>query len=255
MDLLSAAKEWDDDLPAVMKILARSNDVRDADGLLALITSEVADLLHHDAMVCGYHVISTEGNYVHNVLEYNYPAGYAEALAATEGRADSPLMRRWRETLEPVLFQSGRDDDKYPAEWVNIFKRFGLRNTIGHGILDVRGTFGSYFIFSRLPGEVGNREVFLLKLITPHLHFALMRTIAADQKFNKPAESGRGAISERQREILRWINQGKTNKEIAQLLSITEKNVKYHVEQIFTKLGVRSRAQAVSSAILLGLLE
>jgi transcriptional regulator EpsA len=255
MDSLSEEKEWDSDLPAVMKILARSNEVRTMDDLLNLINSEVADLLHHEAMVCGYHVISPGGNYVHNVLQHNYPTGYAEALTATEGRADSPLMQRWRATHEPVFFQSGRDDDKYPAEWVNIFKKYGLRNTIGHGILDVRGTFGSYFVFSRLPGKIGNREIFLLKLITPHLHLALMRTMATDQEFGELAVSNYKELSGRQHEILRCINQGKTNKEIAKLLLITEKNVKYHVEQIFVKLGVRSRAQAVSKAIWLGLLE
>jgi transcriptional regulator EpsA len=250
----SVAKEVDIDQPAVMKILVQSSNVQNTDELLALLNSEVADLLHHEIMGCGYHVPSPNGTYLQQVLQHNYPAGYAAALNSTEGRTDSPLMQRWRLTHEPVFFQSGRDDDGYPADWVEKFKAFDMRNIIGHGSLDTRGTFGSYFVFARLPGDVGAREVLLLKLITPHLHFALMRAVAADQQFAKPAESGKGTLSERQREILRWINQGKTNKEIAQLLSITRKNVKYHIEQIFTKLEVRTRAQAVSKAMLIGLI-
>jgi transcriptional regulator EpsA len=246
---------WNVELPAIMKILARANEVEDREGLLSLLTLEVADLLHHETMICGCHIVSPRGNYVHNILNWNYPEGYAEALATTEDRADSPLMQRWRETQEPVLFQSGRDDNRYPADWVNIFNRFELRNILGHGILDVRNTFGSYFIFARLPGEIGDRESSLLKLITPHLHLALIRTIASDQEFGVLETRFDETLSARQLEVLRCVNQGKTNKEIAQILSMTGKNVKYHIEQIFSKLGVRTRAQAVSKAMLLGLLE
>jgi transcriptional regulator EpsA len=255
MGVTEQMKEWESDLPAVMKILALSNDVRDTVDLLSLLNSKVADLLKHDAMICGYQVLSSSGSYVHNILQHNYPVGYAESLATTDGRSDSPLIQLWRATHEPVVFQSGRDDEKYPAEWVKVFNAFNLRNIIGHGVLDVRGTFGSYFVFARIPGEVGEREKFFLKLITPHLHLALMRAMENGEQFKMLPEPGSVKLSERQKEILRRINQGKTSREIAHLLSMTEKNVKYHIEQIFIKLGVRSRAQAISKAILLGLLD
>jgi transcriptional regulator EpsA len=247
---------WNVELPAIMKVLSRANEVEDTAGLFSLLRMEVADLLHHEAMVCGVQVLSSSsGTYVHNILNWNFPDGYGNALATTEERADSPLMQRWRKTRDPVLFQGGRDDDKYPAEWVNVFNKYELRNIIGHGFLDVEGTFGSYFVFARLPGDVGDRESFLLDMIIPHLHLALMRTIAADQAFDEPEHPSHVTLSPRQLDVLRCVNQGKTNKEIAEILSMTGKNVKYHIEQIFTKLGVRSRAQAVSKALLLGLLK
>jgi LuxR family transcriptional regulator, quorum-sensing system regulator CviR len=255
-EMSEEAEAWSAELPVIMRILAGASAVEDTDGLLSLLKSEVADLLHHEALVCGVQVLSSSsGTYVHNILNWNFPDGYGYALATSEERADSPLMRRWRATRDPVLFQGGRDDEKYPAEWVSVFKKYELRNIIGHGILDVQGTFGSYFVFARLPGEVGDRESFLLELITPHLHLALMRTIAADQAFGVPENRAPMPLSPRQLDVLRCINQGKTNKEIAQILSMTGKNVKYHIEQIFTKLAVRNRAQAVSKALLLGLLK
>lgn len=250
---MKALSESDVDLAAVMKVLAQSHNVRNAEELLALINTEVVELLHHEVMVCGYHVMSPEGSHVQPFLHHNYPVGYAKALTSAEGQSDTPLMQRWRATREPVLFQSGRDDHDYPEDWVALFKKFELRNIIGHGILDVCGTFGSYFVFARLPGEIGLREALLLKLITPHLHLALMRAVAESEKTGKSPEFKHG-LSERQIEIVRWMKEGKTNKEIAQLLSITEKTTKYHVEQIFMKLGVSSRAQAVSKALVTGLL-
>lgn len=48
--------------------------------------------------------------------------------------------------------------------------------------------------------------------------------------------------------ILRLLNDGKRNKEIAEILFVTEGTVKWHLHNIYTKLDVRSRAQAVSLA-------
>jgi transcriptional regulator EpsA len=238
-----------------MKIIVQSTEVHDSDALMDLIKSDVAALLHHEAMVCGFGTSGPDGSYVHNMLHHNYPPGYFDALATKEGKADSPLMQQWRVTLEPIVFQSERDDWKYPRAWVNTYKAHGLRNTVAHGVLDVRRKFGSYFIFSNISGEVGDKEIFLLRLLTPHLHFALMRALTTVQEFGKLAGSSQEPISDRQKEILQWMNQGKTNWEIAQILCMTENAVKYNIQQILAKLAVKNRAQAVSKALQIGLLK
>jgi LuxR family transcriptional regulator, maltose regulon positive regulatory protein len=60
-------------------------------------------------------------------------------------------------------------------------------------------------------------------------------------------------LSVREGEILSLIAQGRGNKEIARILSIAPETVKSHVKHIFTKLKVEKRAQAVSRAQGLGL--
>ena len=52
-------------------------------------------------------------------------------------------------------------------------------------------------------------------------------------------------LSPRQAEILRLISRGKTDKEIAADLIITRGTVRTHLRVIFSRLRVRSRAQAV----------
>lgn len=59
---------------------------------------------------------------------------------------------------------------------------------------------------------------------------------------------GRGDLSERQREVLRLIAGGKSNKQIAASLAITERTVKFHVTAIMNKLGVDNRAHAAAAA-------
>ena len=61
------------------------------------------------------------------------------------------------------------------------------------------------------------------------------------------------ALTERERQVLRLVAQGYSNKEIGRDLQIAEDTVKTHVKHILAKLGVQSRTQAVLSAMSQGL--
>jgi non-specific serine/threonine protein kinase len=61
-------------------------------------------------------------------------------------------------------------------------------------------------------------------------------------------------LNEREREMLQLIADGLTNHEIAERLVIALSTVKWHVSNLFGKLGVNSRTQAVARAKELGLL-
>lgn len=58
-----------------------------------------------------------------------------------------------------------------------------------------------------------------------------------------------GRLSEREVEVLELLASGLTTREVASRLSITEKTVRHHVEHIYDKLGVSTRAAAVVAAI------
>jgi DNA-binding NarL/FixJ family response regulator len=57
-----------------------------------------------------------------------------------------------------------------------------------------------------------------------------------------------GDLTAREREILEVLAEGLDNHEIAARLNISEKTVRNHVSTIFSKLQLRSRAQAVALA-------
>jgi DNA-binding NarL/FixJ family response regulator len=61
-------------------------------------------------------------------------------------------------------------------------------------------------------------------------------------------------LSERELEVLRLLPSGSSNKAIAVQLGLSENTVKTHLSHIFAKLGVQSRAEAVSAAVQRGLL-
>jgi ATP/maltotriose-dependent transcriptional regulator MalT len=69
------------------------------------------------------------------------------------------------------------------------------------------------------------------------------------------SEAGeRSPLSGRELDVLRLVADGKTNRDIAETLILSPHTVARHVSNIFTKLGVGSRAAATASAYELGLL-
>jgi DNA-binding NarL/FixJ family response regulator len=62
-------------------------------------------------------------------------------------------------------------------------------------------------------------------------------------------------LTKREQEILRLVSEGKSNGEVARKLWVTEQTVKFHLSNIYRKLGVTNRTEAGRQAQLIGLLD
>jgi two-component system, NarL family, response regulator len=62
-------------------------------------------------------------------------------------------------------------------------------------------------------------------------------------------------LSERERQVLQYMANGRSNKEIGQILYISENTVKAHVKSILTKLDAMGRTEAIAIAINRGLIK
>ena len=65
--------------------------------------------------------------------------------------------------------------------------------------------------------------------------------IALLQKYN--------GLTRREAEVLLWVSYGKTNRTISEILGISPRTVNKHLEQVFRKLGVETRAAATAIAV------
>ena len=74
---------------------------------------------------------------------------------------------------------------------------------------------------------------------------ALMRSLGAKGRAGPRAA---GLLSRREKEVLRLLGEGLSNREIAERLFISPKTAEHHVGRIYAKLGVSSRAEAAAYA-------
>ena len=95
---------------------------------------------------------------------------------------------------------------------------------------------------------IGRSEIFLpIEVVSKFFHHFQAEaesSLRISQKFH---------LTEREREVLNWLTQGASNQEISKHLYVTVATVKAHLTSIFTKLKVTSRAQAIVTAVKLGL--
>jgi DNA-binding NarL/FixJ family response regulator len=82
------------------------------------------------------------------------------------------------------------------------------------------------------------------------LHPDVARLLAAGE-----TRPGAADLTAREREVLVQLARGRSNREIARELSLSEKTVKTHVSAILGKLGVQDRTQAALHAVRTGLVD
>lgn len=101
---------------------------------------------------------------------------------------------------------------------------------------------------------------YLLKNVTRQELVEAIQRVHAGQKYI-PAEVGARLaermnspqLTERERQVLLLLTEGKSNQEIAVVLKVSEGTIKFHINGIFRKLGVSDRTQAVLVALKRGI--
>ncbi|HKE98455.1 MAG TPA: response regulator transcription factor [Actinomycetes bacterium] len=116
-----------------------------------------------------------------------------------------------------------------------------------------------------LPAVRAGATGYLLKDVDPVELEAAIRAVHRDEAPLHPAvaarlvaavarpEPGVGELTPREREVLALIGQGRSNRQIARALVVSEKTVKTHVSSILGKLRVADRTQAALYAVRAGL--
>jgi DNA-binding NarL/FixJ family response regulator len=101
---------------------------------------------------------------------------------------------------------------------------------------------------------------YLLKDTEPDELFLAIRTVVSGKKYISSAVGAKLAdrmdnaqLSDRELEVIRSIVTGKSNHEISESLHISESTVKFHINNIFGKLGVSDRTQAAMEALKRGI--
>jgi DNA-binding response OmpR family regulator/DNA-binding CsgD family transcriptional regulator len=76
----------------------------------------------------------------------------------------------------------------------------------------------------------------------------LLRLIEGDPNNDQLMLRNKLRLTQREAEVLLWIARGKSNRDVAEILTLSPRTVNKHLEQIFNKLGVENRTSAAALA-------
>ena len=200
-------------------------------------------LLPHDQLLCGLGRLK-DGRVVDPwLLNHRIPASQLESLIGPGQVLNWPLLQRWVVDRKPLLLGEEPMEAHTGCAPAAGAERPRLRDLALHGAGDCSGMFISWFCFAGMPPATGRSCEPILRVLVPHLHFALLRIRAGERR---QVASRVLRLTERQLDVLQWVRLGKTNVEIGLILQTSEANVKYHLREIFRKLDVSNRAHAVT---------
>lgn len=221
-----------------------------------LIQEELPLLFPHGNLICGLGYITAE-NTVHTfrILNFGFPMEYLQAIRTPDGGITSPVMQNWIQSGKPQLYSEAQINAGLPEAWRERFQRFNLGNLASHGLIDRRRRQMSYFNFCSMPFELTPHHAFLLEILIPPLHAALLQIIEEAPPLGIEPNACAPELTDRELELLNQLATGHDQFEIADIMGISEHTVRNHVRNLYFKLGVNKVTQALEKAKRLHLLK
>lgn len=241
-----------DEHAALVNAVCALLNVQTIKQFLVWTQTELQSLLPHGALICGIGYINRPTIRMIESYNVNFPMAYMEEIKQSDGGVLSPIMAKWLKERKPQLFDAACASHDIPDEWLTIFNRHNLNNIVAHGRQCNSKPIASYFSFFRIPEPLEQRHVMLLEFLVPQMHHVITGILFnQSQVLRKPISdrlSHSVMLTQREKEVLRWMSEGKTNWEIAQILAVSKETVNTHVKKILSKFNVHNRAQAILCA-------
>jgi LuxR family transcriptional regulator, quorum-sensing system regulator SolR len=180
-----------------------------------------------------------------------YPEGWMARYQEMSYLDIDPTVREGARTTNMIVWPDADSADE-PQLW-NDAREHGLAVGVAQSSWAARGVFGLLTI-ARHADRLTPAEINMLTLQTNWLA-NLSHSLMSRFLVPKLAPEANVTLTQREREVLCWTGEGKTACEIGQILSISERTVNFHVNNILDKLAATNKVQAVVKAIAMGLIE
>ncbi len=192
-----------------------------------------------------------------------FNSGYDRSWLATYLREHfervDPVIARIREgqrffAREPVM-QQGPQPSTWRQGAASLEQRFAMaardfrRPVRGYAGGRMRTDNLQLFSATAEPSNTPARTMLALR----GLQLALMQSL--NRVSGRRTSRGCEALSVREHDLLVWLAHGKSDAQIACILGITVSTVRFHLGNLFVKLGAENRCHAVALALKLGILE
>jgi len=232
------------DLLGVLNIVHDCIDIQDSDDVKAAL-DKCSELIPFSAAVmCGIEQSqSVQRVLFSDIVNHSYNDKWGEVYFENDFIEVDPVVNHSLTTQQSFTWSSAYQkldtQNRKALEFVTMANDYHLKDGLAHMV----GDRESGTLLSLAIDHPNNRYYSqLLNHITPHLHEAMQRINARHDDTVAPA------LTEREREVLKWTGEGKSSWEIGIILSISERTVKYHINNIKSKLNAVNRAHAVAKA-------
>lgn len=204
----------------------------------------------HELDFAAYAGINPIAQAVHGFV--NYPDEWQRHYVARGFQHKDPALLMASRSIAPVDWGRLRNEDTFKTIF-SAAHDFGIAE---QGMtIPVRGPFGDIGLLS-VTRKCSDREWSLLRSsilgdlqnAAVHLHDHVMTTNALTRKLGHPS------LSSREIEVLQWIAAGKSQQDVADILTISNRTVEVHLRSVRTKLAALTTPHAVARAIGLGLI-
>lgn len=254
----------DSQVEAIVSSAESGLDVRRRYQFFVWIQGSLQVLLPHQLAICGAYSRARHELQFEAFNSVPVDAQVLTGLADARNALLAQLQDLWlRARCKPVTLQL--DQAQLPEPHVHLrdmLRAAGFQEMVAHGVSRPQrpNEIESFFVLASQGAAYSARHRLCLELLMPHMHSTWQRVQSLERELRElpPPQLARPAsgsqITERERQILSWLREGRSNPQIGETLGISALTVKNHVQKILRKLGAANRAQAVAIAISLNLL-
>ena len=185
-------------------------------------------------------------------VNHSYPEDWAQIYIQNKLYQLDPVALASSNTQEPFTWAMAyREIDITNEIWefIGLAEDYGMKAGVACRCSNTEQASVNSLISLETSGhKVADEYLVIIEYILPHLHAAMGRIDKTAQ-----IEEDHPVLTVREKETLKWAYEGKTAWEIGVILSISERTVKFHLNNIYHKLNVTNRSQAVVTAIRHGI--
>ena len=229
----------------LLRFLPRLYRARQLGEFLDASAQQLSRLIECDG--CGWFVYDLAGPRLRAVSESGERVLTPRLISAFERTAPThPFLQLWATSRTAV--QLSDLPQRTRLRWID--ENWDIFREIGTGVLSVpvlvdrrQAVAVSY---RRKRGAFTEDDRLMANLLQPHLRQAYLNAEAFTRSLsvNTPPAPLGDSLTDREHHVAIWLEQGKSNREIAVILDVSPRTVEKHVESILQKLGAPNRTAA-----------